>query len=186
VLFYSAVFPFTYFSTDFFVAKFGFSLAAAGRTTGILVVAAMIFTPLFGWFIDRWGRRASLMVFGSLLFAPTYFVLGATVIPPWLPMAVMGIAFSLVPAALWAAVPQIVEQRRLGTAYGLMTMIQNIGMTVAPVAAGALTDRTGGYEAAMVFFGLLGSLGLVFALLLLRRERGPGCHGLEVPSAELG
>jgi MFS family permease len=181
-LFYSAVFPFTYFSTDFFVAKFGLGLAAAGRTTGILVIAAMVFTPVFGWAIDRYGHRATLMVWGSLIFAPTYFVLGATRLDPRLPMAFMGIAFSLVPAALWAAVPLIVEQRRLGTAYGLMTMIQNCGMTLVPFAAGALTDRTGGYNAAMVFFGLLGSLGLVFAILLLRRERGRYTHGLESPA----
>jgi MFS family permease len=144
----------------------------------------MVFTPLFGWWIDRRGRRATLMVFGSLIFAPTYFVLGSTLIAPWVPMAFMGMAFSLVPAALWAAVPLIVEQRRLGTAYGLMTMLQNAGMALAPVAAGALTDQTGGYGAAMVFFGTLGTLGLVFAMLLLRRERGPGGHGLEMPSPD--
>lgn len=185
MLFYSAVFPFTFFSTDFFVQKYGFSLAAAGRTTGILVIAAMVFTPLFGWTIDRRGRRATMLVFGSLIFAPTYFILGATNLAPWIPMAFMGIAFSLVPAALWSAVPLVVEQRRLGTAYGLMTMIQAIGMTLAPVAAGRLTDSTGGYGAAMVFFGVLGSLGLVFAILLLRRETGPEGHGMEVPSTEL-
>ena len=183
-LFYSAVFPFTIFSTDFFVQKFGLSLTAAGRTTGILVIAAMIFTPLFGWFIDRRGRRGTLMVLGSLIFAPTYFVLGATMIDPRLPMALMGVAFSLVPAALWAAVPLLVKQRRLGTAYGLITMIQNFGMAAAPLAAGWLTDRSGNYNAAMILFGVLGSLGLVFAVLLLRRERGPARHGLELPSAD--
>jgi MFS family permease len=180
-LFYSAVFPFTYFSTDFFVAKFGLDLQAAGRTTGILVVAAMVFTPVFGWAIDRNGRRASLMVFGSLIFAPTYFVLGATNLDPRIPMAFMGIAFSLVPAALWAAVPLIVEQRRLGTAYGLMTMIQNVGMFLLPLVGGALADRAGNYGPTMVLFGGLGSLGLIFAILLLRRERGPKAHGLEHP-----
>ncbi|MFO7652429.1 MAG: MFS transporter [Candidatus Krumholzibacteriia bacterium] len=184
VLFYSAVFPFTYFATDFFVSGFGLSLQAAGRTTSILVFAAMVFTPVFGFFIDRYGRRAAMMVVGSLIFAPTYFVLGTTSVPPWLPMAFMGMAFSLVPAALWAAVPLLVEQRRLGTAYGLMTMVQMVGMTLVPVVAGSLSDRTGGYGAAMVLFGLLGTLGLLFAVLLLRRERGPHGHGLERPSAE--
>ena len=65
-----------------------------------------------------------------------------------------------------------------------MTMIQNAGMTLLPFVAGSLTDRTGSYDAAMFVFGLLGSLGLVFAILLLRRERGPLAHGLEVPIKE--
>lgn len=185
VTFYSAVFPFTYFSTSFFVDKYALSLEAAGRTTGILVLAAIFCTPLFGWIVDRWGRRASLMVFGSLLFAPTYFVLGATHVNPVLPMAVMGVAFSLVPAALWAAVPLIIAEKRLGTAYGVLTLIQNAGMTLLPWIAGGLTDRTGGYGAAMFLFGALGTTALLSALLLLRRERSDRGHGLERPPRRL-
>ena len=181
VTFYSAVFPFTYFSTDFFVQKFGYTLARAGQTTGILVLAAIFFTPLIGHFVDRRGKRATLMILGSLLFAPTYFVLGGTYLSPVVPMAIMGIAFSLVPAAMWAAVPLIVEQRRLGTAYGLVTMIQNGGMTLVPFVSGAMTDRAGNYTAAMFLFGGLGTLALLFAWLLLREDRSPRGHGLEKP-----
>ena len=186
VAFYSAVFPFTYFSTDFFVEKFGLLLARAGQTTSILVLAAIFFTPLFGFIVDRYGKRASLMVFGSLIFAPTYFVLGATYVNPVVPMAFMGIAFSLVPAAMWSAIPLIVEERRLGTAYGLVTMIQAGGMTLVPFLSGAMTDRTGDYTAAMFLFGGLGTAALLFALLLLREDKRPQGHGLERPVATAG
>ena len=85
---------------------------------------------MFGIFIDRKGLRASLMILGSLMIVPVYLVMNYVPIDPRWMTAIMGIAFSLVPAAMWPSVALIVEERRLGTAYGLMTMIQNIGLTL--------------------------------------------------------
>jgi MFS family permease len=98
----------------------------------------------------------------------------------------IGIAFSLVPAVLWPAVPYLVEANRLGTAYGLMTMIQNIGLTLINVLAGALNDANGagadnpaGYFPMLWLFFGLSFFGFVFAALLRARESGPQGHGLE-------
>src|SRR5436305_7696925 len=88
----------------------------------------MIATPLFGLWVDRIGKRALLMMFGSLLLIPVYLMMAYTHVNLYIPMAMMGVAFSLIPAVMWPAVAYIVEQAKLGTAYGLMTMIQNIGL----------------------------------------------------------
>jgi MFS family permease len=104
----------------------------------------------------------------------------------WVPMAMMGIAFSLVPAVMWPSVAYLIEESRLGTAYGLMTMIQNIGLAGfnfmigwANDYSGAGVENPGGYALGMWIFSILGFLGFFFAWLLRREETGPRAHGLE-------
>jgi MFS family permease len=106
----------------------------------------------------------------------------------WVPTVLLGVAFALVPAVLWPSVPYLVARDRLGTAYGLMTMLQNIGLTVLNLAAGWLNDtsRAGadhpaGYTPMLALFGLFSLLGLVFAVALFLREIGPHGHNLERP-----
>ena len=134
----------------------------------------MCFAPFAGGLVDRIGRRASLMVLGSLLMIPCYLVLAYTMVPPYLPMILLGAAFVLVPAAMWPAVPLIVEKKIVGTAFGLMTMIQNAGLALFPWLNGKLRVATHNYEASMVMFASLGACGFVFALLLLRADKREG------------
>jgi len=101
-------------------------------------------------------------------------------------MAMMGVAFSLIPAVMWPSVAYIVEQSKLGTAYGLMTMIQNIGLAGFNLLIGWANDHghasaqnPAGYRLGMWIFSILGFLGLFFAFLLRQRETGPQGHGLE-------
>jgi MFS family permease len=196
VTFYSAIFPFTALSTDFFHEKWGLPLvvsggqaqgivqnvwyflqhtfSTAGGTTSIIIAASMCLAPFAGGLVDKIGRRASLMVLGSLLMIPCYLVLGFTMVPPWMPMILLGAAFVLVPAAMWPSVPLIVEKNVTGTAFGLMTMVQNAGLALFPWLNGRLRVATHSYEASMVMFATLGACGFVFALLLKRADRREG------------
>jgi predicted MFS family arabinose efflux permease len=142
----------------------------AGFTSSFITFAAMIGTPLFGFMIDRIGKRASLMMIGSILLIPVYLLLIYTRLHPLIPMAMMGVAFSLIPAAMWPSVALIIEQKRLGTAYGLMTMIQNIGLAGFNLLIGNVNDWTGGYTAGMWIFSLLGVAGMIFAYLLKKSD----------------
>jgi MFS family permease len=196
--FYSAIFPFTSLSTDFFHTKWGLPLTAggeggffsqvfdnvvhmfstAGGTTTIPIFASMIFAPFFGKLVDKFGRRAMMMLFGSLLIIPAFLTMGFTMMNPILPMLLLGTAFVLVPAAMWPSIPIIVEKNRVGTAFGLTTMIQNIGLALFPWLNGLLRDNTQDYTASMVMFSGLGIVGFVFALLLMRADAREG-HRLE-------
>ncbi len=144
----------------------------------------MVFTPLFGLLADKKGRRALLMMVGSLLLIPVFLMLVYTKINLIVPMAIMGISFSLVPAVMWPSVAYIIEESRLGTAYGLMTMIQNIGLAGFNFLIGWVNDFSGGYTAGMWIFSSLGFFGLFFAFLLRKQETGPQGHGLELSMAE--
>lgn len=204
VTFYSAVFPFQSFSTDMLHDKFGMGLQIAALLTSLIVTGSMLFTPLFGLFVDRRGKRASMMVWGSLMLVAVHLVLGLTRVWPVPPMIVLGIAFSMVPAAMWPAVALIVEERRLGTAYGLMASIQNLGLFAFGILAGEVVEWTNpalkamermldvlglaalraeyvpyDYTWMMVMFSSLGILGLGFAFLLKHNEAGRHSHGLE-------
>ena len=186
VTFYSAIFPFQTFAVKFFMEAHGTSREFGGFLSSLLTLFAMIATPLFGLWVDRVGRRALFMMFGSLLLVPVYLVMAYTTIPLLVPMAVMGVAFSLIPAVMWPAVAYLVDEKRLGTGYGLMTMIQNIGLAGFNFLIGAANDWSGasvthpsGYAVGMWIFSSLGLLGVVFAWLLHRAETGPDAHGLE-------
>jgi MFS family permease len=184
VTFYSAVFPFQTFAVKFFIEVHGISREFGGFLSSLLTFAAMIFTPLFGLMADKIGKRALLMMIGSLLLIPVYLLLVYTKINLVVPMAIMGISFSLVPAVMWPSVAYIIDQSKLGTAYGLMTMIQNIGLAGFNFLIGSVNDLSGGYTAGMWIFSSLGFFGLFFALLLRKQETGPDGHGLELSMKE--
>ncbi|HRR57265.1 MAG TPA: MFS transporter [Acidobacteriota bacterium] len=184
--FYSAIFPFQTFAVKFFMEAHGVSREFGGFLSSLLTLFAMICTPLFGLLADRVGRRSLFMMVGSALLIPVYLIMAYTRIPLVVPMSMMGIAFSLVPAVMWPSVAYVVQQDRLGTAYGLMTMIQNVGLTVLNFLigwsndfAGAGADNPGGYALGMWLFSLLGWLGFLFAVLLRKAEAGPQGHGLD-------
>ncbi len=203
VTFYSAIFPFTALSTDLFATKWGlpntsaeglpffkavfFNFAnmfsTAPGTSSIIIFASMCFAPFAGHLVDRIGKRASLMILGSLLMIPAHLMVGLTHWPPVFAMLVLGAAFVLVPAAMWPAVPLVVEKERVGVAFGIMTMIQNVGLMAFPVLNGKLRVMTGDYTASQVMFAVLGALGLLFAIGLLRADAKAG-HILEKAHTE--
>ncbi len=194
VTFYSAIFPFTALSTDFFADKWGVARVAAtsgsfmaqifgsflhmfstaGGLSSIIIFASMIFAPFAGHLIDRVGKRASMMIVGSLLMIPAHLVMGLTDLYPVLPMIVLGAAFVLVPAAMWPSIPMVVKEEHTGTAFGLCTTIQNLGLALFPWLNGRLRDATNDYTASMLMFAGLGVAGLVFSVMLKRADAREG------------
>lgn len=200
VVFYSAIFPFRTFAIDFFTNKLlagmGGELATeaakvlaherAGFFNSLLPLSAMIITPLFGLLSDKIGKRALLMTIGSFLLMPVYLIMAYTDVSLFVPVSMMGIAFSLVPAVMWPSVAYLVPENRLGAAYALMTFIQQIGFFALNLIIGRANDyagaglaNPGGYALGMWIFSILGFLGLFFALMLRKSETGAGAHGLE-------
>jgi len=205
--FYSAIFPFRTFAIDFFTNKLlaGMGGAAAsemakvsalklaGSYNSLLPLAAMFATPLFGLLVDKVGKRALFMMLGSILLMPVYLMMAYTDISLLVPVSMMGIAFSLIPAVMWPSVAYIVDQRRLGTAYALMTLIQQIGFFILNLLIGKANDYSGaglsnpaGYRLGMWIFSILGFLGMALAILLRLRETGPQGHGLETITTKTG
>jgi MFS family permease len=176
--YYSAIFPFQAAATDFFTERYDMDLVAAGRLAGTIILISMFTTWFFGAIIDRVGKRATMMIIGSLAMIPCHISMAYTDISPWIPMVILGLSFSLVPAALWPALPLIVKESQIGTAYGVIAMVQNIGLFTFPLAVGIIRDSTGSYNPAMIMFAILGVFGLIFAIWLKFIE-AKGGHYLE-------
>ena len=200
VTFYSAVFPFLKYAPDLLSNKFGLNIEQAGFIVAWMPIGTMIFTPLFGIFTDLRGKSATLMVFGSLLLVVVHLMFALTNINPYFPMLLLGIAFSLIPAAMWPSVTKIVEEKRLGSAYGLMFSIQNIGLWAFPMLIGKVLDISNplvtpegikngtmvyDYTNPILMLAFMGVLGVGFALLLKRDDKVSG-FGLEQPNIKKG
>ena len=146
VLFYSAVFPFLFYATDLMINKYHVNPNLAGAIPALLPFGTIFLTPLFGTIYDKKGKGATIMIIGSIILI---FVHGMLTIPFlnawWLAAAVviiLGIGFSLVPAAMWPSVPKIIPEKQLGTAYAVIFWIQNIGLWIIPLLLGIILNAT--------------------------------------------
>lgn len=190
LMFYSGVFPFLKFATKLMVFKYGVADSVAGLIPAMLPFGTIILTPLFGGIYDRKGKGATLMIIGSVLLTIVHVVF-ALPITSWLlailAMIILGVAFGLVPSAMWPSVPKVIPMKLLGTAYAVIFYIQNIGLSLVPIIVGkvnqANTDAAGiiDYTQTMMIFAAFGVVAIIIALLL-KREDAKKNYGLELPN----
>ena len=194
VLFYSCVFPFQKFASEFMILKYGIDESIAGTFAGLPALGALFLTPIFGGYIDKRGRAASIMLLGSAMLIGVHFIYAIPSVSYWLVaivlMIVLGIAFSLVPSAMWPSVAKIFPVSQLGTAYALIFFIQNIGLWGIPTLIGWVLDRyciigrnadgsnVYDYTLPMCIFTGIACLSMLVAWLLKRANRKYG-YGLE-------
>ena len=191
VLYASVFFPFRQtYAVEYFQHAKHMTLQAAALSNSWVFIAAIFATPVFGVIADQFGHRALMLVFGTILLPITLALLGLTDASPWLSTVLMGISWSLVPAVIWPATTMIVPREQLGTALGLITLIQALGIGASNLGAGWFADRAGagpgnpaGYDSVLLFFGVISLTALASVLMLWRHETGPHGHGLEQPGA---
>jgi len=206
VLFYSAVFPFIKFATNMIVQKFDVTDTFAGYIPALLPFSALLLTPLFGGISDKKGKAASIMILGSILLVIVHLLFSIPSLNSF-PVAIglvilLGIAFSLVPSAMWPSVAKIIPHNKLGTAYAMIFWVQNWGLMGVPLLIGVVLDKyciTGtvttmvdgnvqvfsqyNYSIPMLIFACFGFIGILFAFLLKKEDKKMG-YGLELPNVK--
>lgn len=204
VLFYSAVFPFIKYATNMIVQKFGISDLNAGYIPALLPLSALLLTPVFGNLFDKKGKGATIMIIGSFLLVGVHLLFAIPSLNSF-PIAiglvvVLGIAFSMVPSAMWPSIAKIIPENKLGTAYSMTFWVQNWGLMGVPLLIGVVLDKyciTGtivkmvdgkeqiitqyNYMIPMLIFACFGVLAILFAYLLKAEDRKMG-YGLEKPN----
>ncbi len=204
VLFYSAVFPFIKFATNLIVQKFDVPDTFAGYIPALLPLSALLLTPVFGSISDKKGKGATIMIIGSIILVCVHLLFSIPSLNSF-PIAiglvvVLGIAFSLVPSAMWPAIAKIIPESKLGTAYAMTFWVQNWGLMGVPLLIGYVLDKyciigtitkivegkeqiitQYNYTIPMLIFSCFGMLAIIFAFLLKAEDKKKG-YGLEKPN----
>ena len=197
VLFYSGVFPFLKFATKLMIYKYGVEPERAGSIPAMLPFGTILLTPIFGSLYDRLGKGATLMIIGSAMLTLVHVLFALPILNVWwfaiLVMIVLGIAFSLVPSAMWPSVPKIIPMKQLGSAYAIIFYIQNIGLSMVPVMIGKVIQNyatietaegvTYDYTIPMSIFALFGIVSIIVSFILKRVDKRNG-YGLEQPNMQ--
>ena len=196
VLYYSAIFPFQKYAINMLQCDLGFTASQAGLVFFVFPLGAAAITPFLGNYLDHKGKGATMMILGAILMIACHltfaFVVPATqsVVITYIAIILLGISFSLVPAAMWPSVPKLIDNKLLGSAYALIFWIQNIGLYAFPMIIGSVlaacnpgvTDPTKlDYTVPMCLFASLGVLALILGLYLKLLDKKGG-YGLEEPN----
>ena len=187
VLYYSAIFPFQRFATNYLEETLSISNADAAGLFKWFPILAMVLTPFLGMFIDYKGKGASMMLIGAIIMTICHAVF-AFVLPAYpsqtlalCTILVLGVSFSLVPASMWPSVPKIIDEKVLGSAYCLIFWVQNIGLCLVPLLIGKLRVATEGYLVPMIVFASFGVLAFLLSLALKVEDKRKN-YGLELPN----
>lgn len=187
VLYYSAIFPFQRFATNFLEETLAISNAEASGLFKWFPILAMVLTPFLGLYIDYKGKGATMMLLGAVIMIACHSVF-AFVLPAYpskmlalVTILVLGVSFSLVPASMWPSVPKIIDEKVLGSAYCLIFWVQNIGLCLVPLLIGKLRVWTGGYLVPMIVFASFGVFALILSFFLKAEDIKKG-YGLELPN----
>jgi MFS family permease len=180
VLWYSGILAFrSTFAIKYFQEAHGLSLDVAGQMVSFVFFAAIFSTPLLGWLCDRTGRFSGMLALGSLMLPAAFLAMHMTGLDVRVGTVLIGLSYSLVPAALWPLASRLVSPNRFGTAIGVMWVLQNAGIAASNLAAGWLNDMAGasaanpdGYGPMMWFFFISSFLGFLFAVALWRHSPG--------------
>lgn len=182
VFFYCSIISFKKFATSILIPRFDLPAESASLMVSLIPFSTVIFAPLFGSLVDKVGKGTRWMIAGSVLVFIAHIIIAFA--PEgvsgfgYAGIAILGVGYSIVPAALWPTVSKIVPEKNLGTAYSLIYWIQNMGMLLVPVAVGFIFRNTeSGKLAALhseyVFLALC-VLAIVVSLLYARSsDRNP-------------
>jgi len=161
--FYAALFPFESTATSLLQSRYHFTKAKAADVVSILPFIALVLTPIFGFIVGKVGHRVSLGVLGLAIMVAANAMMFATNFYPVPCIIVIGVAFALVPAAIWPCLPLIIDEQLIGTAFGLIQSIDNAGMLFSYYAQGLVKFWFNGNAVyGLMFFTSL----LVFSFLM--------------------
>ncbi|XP_023663084.2 lysosomal dipeptide transporter MFSD1 isoform X1 [Paramormyrops kingsleyae] len=163
--YYVAVFPFIGLGQVFFIEKFNFSPAEASAINSVVYIISAPASPILGFMVDKTGKNILWVVMAVVVTLASHMMLAFTFWNPWIAMSLLGVSYSLLACALWPMVAYVVPEHQLGTAYGFMQSIQNLGLALISMAAGGILDSRG-YLFLEVFFCAFVCLALVAVVVL--------------------
>lgn len=154
VTYYVSVFPFIGMAVLFLQQKYGLGTTKANLANSIVYIVSAVASPVLGLMVDTTGFNLFWLLTGIFATLAAHVAFAFSSFDPYIPflvMTLMGLAYSCLACSLWPLVAFIVPEHQLGTAYGIMQSVQNLGLAVVPIIAGIVVDA-GGYMLTEVMF----------------------------------
>lgn len=170
VFFYACIISFRRFATTIIIPRFDIDADVASLMVTLIPFSTMIFTPIFGSLVDSKGKATRFMILGSFLVLVSHMIIAFAPGNPifgYSGIAIMGVAYALVPAAMWPSVPKIIPEKNLGTAYSLIYWIQNMGMLLVPIVVGFIISETTKSVADTTMAGVKSAVNAEYFFILL-------------------
>ena len=197
VFFYCCIISFKKFATSIIIPRFGLDVETAAWMVSMIPFCTVIGTPLFGILVDKIGKATTWMILGSCMVLAAHLIIAfapeGSQIAGYGAIGILGIGYSLVPAAMWPSVPKIIPEKNLGTAYSLIYWIQNMGMLLVPIFVGGVLKKyvidagnhaqeiTAAVRAEYIFIGL-GIVAVIVSLLLKASSKKNPQLELDLPN----
>ena len=172
IVVYGCVLPWNNIGGTMLQAQYGFNKEKSNSYLAVPYLVSAFCVPFFGYACDWLGRRSELLITSTAALTITHFLFAINIdgIDPIYPLILLGIAYSIYASAIWPSVALVVRESKLGTAYGLITAVQNGGLALFPIIVGALTGPDSKpntqYFWVEIFFTGLGSFGVIVGLIL--------------------
>ncbi|XP_069761284.1 lysosomal dipeptide transporter MFSD1 isoform X2 [Narcine bancroftii] len=137
--FYSGIFPFIADASKFIQDKYsGYSQQEAAYVTGAVFDSSLILLPIAGILIDSLGFRGIFATLCAVFTVPVFVLLAFTFIPPLVTMIWLGVTYSFTAACLWPSIILVVPLENIGTASGVTTSVQMIGVGLCNLIVGQI------------------------------------------------
>lgn len=165
VAFSVTLFPFISLGVVFFESKYDFTKSQATAVNGLTYIVSAVASPLLGLMVDKCGYNVTCVVIAIIMMIGSHSLLAFSFLTPYVAVSIMGLSYSLFASALWTTVAYVVPEHQLGTAYGIMQAIQNLGLASISLVCGIIVDNSGHFILEIFFLGLL-SIALIAAIVL--------------------
>jgi nitrate/nitrite transporter NarK len=178
MIFYSCIVPFQNLAPGFLQSNYGISPEASGWYTSIISMVSLIASPLLGLALDRWGFRIYFIQVGLLCMILGFSMLMMPPITSPIPsLVLLGLSFSIIPAALWPCLVILVPSNLFGTAYGIMEAMINAGNVAMYYGITALLSGNDFFTAIMIFL-FMAFVGVLLSIvwLVLDLKTGNWCN----------
>lgn len=172
-------FSFNVFTNDLYHVQFNFSNTAAGTIISINFIITAISSTIFGKIVDTYGYRASMILVTSVLTVIGFIYFVAVpecneCLSTIIPQVFFGLGIGINDAAIFPSLPLVLEEKYLGTGYGLFFVLQNILVLILPIFGAMIKEQFGGYYAMSLFFGAWSVLTIFESVALFLQDRKHG------------
>ncbi|MFA8450057.1 MAG: MFS transporter [Bacteroidales bacterium] len=128
LVFNGVFYPFVLFGSDLLRNRYHFTGVEGGLYFSGFILSTAFLSPIMGYILDKGFSSGKLLFFGSFLFFLGMMLFMLSGLNPIIPMIALLFGVACITSSIQSLVPKLVEMELLGTAFGALNTIKNIGI----------------------------------------------------------